>query len=221
MPLRILLLGPIPAETREALERLAGGGTILSTAESHDALNRIAADQPDLVVEGAHALDWAGSAAQFRSILEGEFARSVRYRHPLSMVIVGVDGGEALAATHGHDALDRFSRALADGLRRSLRQIDVLARTQADEIVIVLPETSAAGARIVAERARVLASKLIVKSGPELHPKALPLKASVSVGVCDIPAEDIASADEFLSKARAARRSAQTQGGGRVAPASA
>lgn len=221
MPLRILLLGPVPNETREALEKLAGRGAVLSTAEAHDALNKIATDQPDIVVEGAHALDWAESASQFRRILEGEFARSVRYRHPLSIVLVGVDGGEALAVTHGQDAVDRFGRALADGLRRSLRQIDLLARPQMDEIVIVLPETSAAGARIVAERARALASKLIVKSGPELHPKGLPLKASVSVGVCDIPAEGISSADEFLAKARAARRSAETEGGDRVASASA
>jgi diguanylate cyclase (GGDEF)-like protein len=213
---RILLLGPVPPETLAALEALPGGATILPPADAHELLSRIAAEQPDLVVEGAHSVDWAGSASLLHQILESEFARAVRYRHSLSILLIGVDGVDGLAATHGADAVDRFRAALAEALRRSLRQIDVVARTGSNEIAVLLPETTAAGARIVAERTRALASRLIVKSGQERERKGLPIKASVSVGLCDAPRDGLASAAEFLAAAREARHRAENGGGDRV-----
>lgn len=216
MTTRILVLGPLPPETLSALESLPGGATILPPAESHELLSRIAADQPDLVVEGAHAVDWSGLSSLLHQILESEFARACRYRHPLSILIVGIDGVDALAATHGESAVDRFRASLAEALRRSLRQIDVVAHTAPNEIAALLPETTAAGARIVAERVRSLASRLIVKSGADDSRPALPIKASVSVGVCDVPRESLACADDFLAAARAARRQAEANGGDRI-----
>lgn len=215
MTTRILVLGPVPPELLTALTELPGGATILRPAEAHELLSRVASDQPDLVVEGAHAVDWAASASRAHALLEREFVRAVRYRHPLSLVLVGVDHVDGLAATHGGEAIDRFRAALAEALRRSLRQIDVVARTGANEIAVLLPETTAAGARIVAERTRALASRLLVKS-PEGERKGLPIKASVSVGVCDAPRDGLLSAGEFLAAARDAKGRAEAQGGDRV-----
>jgi hypothetical protein len=61
-------------------------------------LTRVASEQPDLI-EGSLALDWAGSSTLLHQI-SSEFARAVRYRHPLSLVVVGIDGAEALTR-HG------------------------------------------------------------------------------------------------------------------------
>jgi diguanylate cyclase (GGDEF)-like protein len=212
---RVLVLGPLPPELLAALAALPGGATILPPAEAHELLSRVASDQPDLVVEGAHAVDWAGSASRARGLLDREFVRAVRYRHPLSLVLVGVDHVDGLAATHGDEAIDRFRAALAEALRRSLRRIDVVARTGSNEIAVLLPETTAAGARIVADRTRALASRLLVKS-PEGERKGLPIKASVSVGVCDAPRDGLLSAEDFLDTARAAKDRAEAAGGDRV-----
>lgn len=216
MALRILLLGPVPAETLAALESLPGGTVVLPPAEAHELLSRISVDQPDLVVEGAHAVDWTGSAGAFQRILENEFGRAVRYRHPLSILVVGIDGTKTLSATHGDEGVARFRDGLAEMLRRSLRKIDVVAPIATDEVAILLPETNASGARNVAERARALASRLIVKSGSSGDRHALPIKSSVSVGLCDAPQDGLGSAEAFLQAARTARRSGEQAGGDRT-----
>jgi len=216
MALRILVLGPLAPATQEALARIEEGVEILPPAASHELLGRIAADEPHAIVAGSGAVDWIGSSSLLHQVLVSEFARAVRYRHPLSVVLAGVDHHADLAGTHGDDALARWRAGLAEALRRSLRQIDVVARTGENELAILLPETTASGARVVAERARGLASHLIVKGGPEGERKALPLKASVSIGVCDAPRDGLASSDEFLAAARGALVRAMRAGGDRV-----
>ena len=214
MPTRILLLGPISPEALAALEALPGGVTILPPAESHNLLTRVTTEQPDLIVEGSHAVDWAGSSNVFREVLDSEFARAVRYRHPLSLMVAVIDGMDAMASTHGLESVDRFQAAFSQALRRSLRQIDVLAATSSGEFALLLPETTAAGARIVAERARALASRLLVKGDGDR--KALPVKTTVSVGVVDAPREACASSADLLAAARAGAARASSAGGDRV-----
>ena len=216
MPIRILVLGPVAPATLEALKRLPEEVEILPGAEAHEMLTRIATDQPNLVVAGDGAMDWAGSSSLLHQVLDSEFARAVRYRHPLSVVLVGVDGMDRVVGTHGELTFERWRGALAETLRRSLRQIDVLARTGPNEIAILLPETTAAGARVVAERARGLASRLIVKLGGAGGRPGLPVKASVSVGVCDAPRDGLGSSGEFLDAARSALARAVAAGGDAV-----
>jgi GGDEF domain-containing protein len=180
VPTRILILGPVSPETLAALEGLPGGVTILAPADAHELLTRVASEQPDLIVEGSLAVDWAGSSSLLHQILDSEFARAVRYRHPLAILLVSVDGADALNATHGVQAADGFRAALSEAMRRSLRQIDVVARTGPNEFTVLLPETTAAGGRIVAERTRALASRLIVKGGRDGERRAWRRRQSFS-----------------------------------------
>jgi len=221
LALRILVLGPIAPETLETLARLEPGVEVLPPAAAHDLLTRIATDEPQLVVHGAGAIDWAGSSSLLHQVLDSEFARATRYRHPLSILLLAVDHLDALVATHGAAALDEWRRGLAEALRRSLRKIDVIARTGANEIAILLPETTDAGARVVAERARALATRLLVKGEPAAARRALPVKASVSVGLCDAPRDGLESSGGFLDAARSSLRRAVEAGGDRVDPSAA
>jgi len=221
LALRILVLGSIAPETLAALAGLEPGTEVLPTAAAHEILSRIATDEPHLVVHGAGAFDWAGSSSLLHQVLDSEFARATRYRHPLSILLLAVDHLEALVSTHGEPALEEWRRALADALRRSLRQIDVIARTGSNEMAILLPETTGAGARVVAERARALASRIIVKGDGGAMRPALPVKASVSIGLCDAPSDGLDSSAAFLGAARAALQRARAAGGDRVDLASA
>ena len=221
MPLRILVLGEVTSETLAALARLEPGAEVLPPAAAHDLLSRIATDEPQLVVLGAGTVDWAGSSSLLHQVLDSEFARAVRYRHPLSILLLAIDHGEALVETHGASAVDEWRRGLAEALRRSLRKIDVIARTGANEMAILLPETTGAGARVVAERARALASRLLVKADGPAARRALPVKASVSVGLCDAPRDGLESIGDFLSAARTSLSRAAEAGGDRVDPAGA
>jgi len=212
---RILVLGPVPDDVRAALAALPGGPEIVAAPDAHAALAVLASAPPDLLVEGAHALDAALTATSFHRALATEFARAVRYRHPLALLIVGIDDAPNLISSHGERPVQRLSASLAEMLRRSLRQIDVLAPLGA-ELAILLPETSALGARSVAERIRALAARILVKGDASASRHSLPVKASVSVGICDAPRDGWTTAEAFLEAARSARRRGEEAGGDRT-----
>src|SRR5262249_28838886 len=182
----------------------------------HAALAVLAGAPPDLLVEGAHALDAALTASSFHRALAIEFARAFRYRHPLALLVVAIDDAPALISSHGERPVQRLNDALAEMLRRSLRQIDVLAPLGAAELAVLLPETSASGAQSVAEPIRVLAARIIVKGDSPANRPSLPVKGSVSVGICDAPRDGLTTAEAFLEAARSARRRGEEAGGDRT-----
>ncbi len=218
MALRILILGPVSAETAKTLAALEGGAEVLSAPASHQALERLAATPPDVVALGEPEPRLPRGGVPFEQLARNEFARSERYGHPLAVLALALDRPEALEEAHGGSAVDAYVASLEDALRRSIRQMDLLARTGDHELFAILPETAATGARIVAERARGLAAGLIVKRTDGRRP-ALPLKALWSAGIAAAPAEGIGRAEDLLARARQALDAAHASGGDRVAAA--
>ena len=74
-----------------------------------------------------------------------------RYREPLACVLVDLDQRESLRAD-GEARLDAAYRELAARVLRAVREIDVVARTPRDEVLLLLPSTPLTGALAVAER---------------------------------------------------------------------
>ena len=83
--------------------------------------------------------------------LEVELAR-VRRGHPLALLLVDLDHFKAVNDTQGHLEGDAVLRRVAAALERATREIDIAGRFGGDEFVVVLPDTDAAQAAIVAER---------------------------------------------------------------------
>ncbi|HEY1991045.1 MAG TPA: diguanylate cyclase, partial [Gammaproteobacteria bacterium] len=90
----------------------------------------------------------------FMELAEGEFLRSRRYRRDLSLLLLDADHFKGINDSHGHDVGDRVLRLLADTCRQGLRQLDVVGRYGGEELVVLLPEASAAMAQETAERLR-------------------------------------------------------------------
>jgi diguanylate cyclase len=86
--------------------------------------------------------------------LDQEYARFVRYRAPLSLIILDIDHFKKLNDAHGHRAGDRALTLVAKLLRDSLRETDFIARYGGEEFVALLPETAGENARVVAEKLR-------------------------------------------------------------------
>jgi diguanylate cyclase (GGDEF)-like protein len=145
-----------------------------------------------------------------------EFSRAVRYRHPVALVTLSVDGRDGLIGTYGPAAVEEFHGVLADALRRCLRDVDLLYRASDDEIAAILPETTAAGARIPADRFLTQTSRLIFKPTVVTDRPMLPLKATSSIGVADGPRAGVSSAEDLLSRARESLGSARVAGGARI-----
>jgi diguanylate cyclase (GGDEF)-like protein len=96
----------------------------------------------------------------FKERLTEELARHKRYKRPLSLAILDLDGFKAVNDTQGHAAGDDVLRDVAALLRRELRNTDFAFRIGGDEFAVLMPETHENDARIGVTRfvSAVLAS---------------------------------------------------------------
>jgi len=84
---------------------------------------------------------------------EREIARVRRYGHPLSVIAFGIDSFDAITARHGSDSAEIVLNRIAAVVSEQIRMSDSLFRMDAEsEFLLLLPETDAAEARLIAER---------------------------------------------------------------------
>jgi diguanylate cyclase (GGDEF)-like protein len=88
----------------------------------------------------------------FMHLAEREIKRAERYGHPIAVIMMDIDQFKNVNDTYGHQAGDEVLRVVADRCRAGLREVDLLGRYGGEEFVILLPETSPSGAKLVAER---------------------------------------------------------------------
>ena len=110
--------------------------------------------------------------------LAHEMDRSRRYGSDLSILMVDVDNLKMINDRHGHEAGDAVLKNLADTMAKAVRAVDVAGRwTGGDEFLVVLPDTSAAQARRMAQRLLDRMQERPVQCGPER------LISGLSIGV--------------------------------------
>lgn len=142
----------------------------------------------------------------FNEKLQEEWARSARYRTPLSMVLLDVDNFKSYNDSFGHPAGDEVLKKVASVLDAAVRGTDFLARYGGEEFVLLLPNTDADGAMILAERLRQKIADVPWKERP----------VTVSLGVGSTfggpePATDLTTvADGALYGSKAAGRNRVT-----------
>jgi diguanylate cyclase (GGDEF)-like protein len=111
-----------------------------------------------------------------------EIKRCKRHGIPLSVIFLDLDGFKGINDQYGHLAgsgtLTEVGRILAEGVRES----DILARYGGDEFVVVLPETPASGALVIAERLR-----RAIEEHRFLEPQGIAARISASFGISTYP----------------------------------
>lgn len=90
----------------------------------------------------------------FFELAENEFSRSLRYSRPLSVMMFDIDFFKRINDTFGHTSGDMVLKMVAKTTKETVRTTDIPTRYGGEEFVILLPETSAAEAAIVAEKLR-------------------------------------------------------------------
>ncbi|MDX1266100.1 MAG: diguanylate cyclase, partial [Oceanisphaera sp.] len=90
----------------------------------------------------------------WENLLDSEFSRYQRYGHPSSLVLIDIDNFKLINDRYGHPAGDEVIRHLAATIRAILRSTDQAGRYGGEEFGIILPETDAEGAVVIAERLR-------------------------------------------------------------------
>lgn len=86
--------------------------------------------------------------------LEDEMTRSLRYKDPLSIIILDVDNFKQINDQFGHHTGDMVLIELSRRISNSIRNCDVFARWGGEEFIILLPHTEKKMAAELAERLR-------------------------------------------------------------------
>jgi len=116
----------------------------------------------------------------FQDVLARELKRAERYGRPLSLVIFDIDNFKSYNDTYGHARGDEVIQKIAEILQEETRVVDLAARYGGEEFVLVLPETEAREARVVAEKVRKLVESHSFWAGEERR-----IKISLSAGVSE------------------------------------
>jgi diguanylate cyclase (GGDEF)-like protein len=124
--------------------------------------------------------------------LEIELARTRRYREPLALLLVDLDGLKRINDRFGHHAGDEAIRILADAIRSQLRETDFAARWGGDEFAVVAPNTTENAAVALAERIR----SSILRQG-----KGWTLSGSVGVATIDPRTKEVIEDPAALMRA--------------------
>ncbi len=95
------------------------------------------------------------NARGFARRLDAEIRRSKRYREPLSLLFLDLDGLKEINDRYGHRAGSEALREVGTVIRAELRESDAGARWGGDEFTILAPNTEIAAALSFAERIRV------------------------------------------------------------------
>lgn len=151
----------------------------------------------------------------FDRALEVETARAGRYDHPLALIILDIDSFKTYNDAYGHPAGDERLRAIADLLRSTVREPDVVARYGGEEFALILPHADKAGALNLAERLRAAAEAAAPASPDSGKPNP---GFTVSIGVAAFP-DDAETPQALVLAADNAELAAKRSGKNRVCPA--
>lgn len=138
--------------------------------------------------------------------LDEELARR-RRGHPLVAVMIDLDRFKRVNDEAGHAEGDALLAKIGESLGRAVRVTDVVGRYGGDEFVLLLPDTDAEEARIVAERV-VLGVREVGRAFDALR------SVTASVGLAAATEKD--DARSLLSRADDAAYAAKSHHGDRV-----
>ncbi len=143
-----------------------------------------------------------------------EIKRSMRYRHPLALIMCDIDHFKEVNDNYGHQAGDYILKEFVKCIRGVIREnMDWLARYGGEEFLIAVGETDLEGAMILAERLRIKVNKLDLEYGG----RTMKISASFGVVSCD-PArtKEELSADILVSRVDKCLYQAKAAGRDRV-----
>jgi len=129
-------------------------GESLTLLVGHDVTERVRLLQEVERLSITDPLTGLHNRRHFNATANEELRRATRYQRPLSAVMIDVDHFKRVNDTHGHPAGDKVLVAAATTCVSGTRSVDVKARLGGEEFCLLLPETDAEGAMVVAERLR-------------------------------------------------------------------
>lgn len=150
------------------------------------------------------------NAKYFDRALQNELTRANRFDRPLTIVMADMDLLRNINNTYGHLAGDEVLIGVANILKKSVREYDVVVRFGGEEYAILMPETSPDDAfpRVEAMRENIEKTEFSIATS------IVPIKVTMSFGVAgrsgfdQMPSDIIHNADAALYYAKLKGRNA-------------
>ena len=139
--------------------------------------------------------------------LARELERFARRGTPLCVAICDIDHFKRINDHYGHNVGDNVLRAVSNVLRSSVPRTDIVGRWGGEEFLVILPESTLATARVVAERLRLGLEHAADGLDGDVH-------VTASIGVALATAE--MNTDQLLEAADRALYRAKSGGRNRV-----
>jgi len=146
----------------------------------------------------------------FREKLRERYLESVRYKIPLSIMVIDIDDFKKINDTYGHLAGDMVLKELAKILTLNVREVDIVARYGGEEFVILLPHVNLRDTEVIANRIlkQVEAKEFIYDLNV--------IRATISIGVSSIHDKPVKDENELLKYADEALYLVKNSGKNRV-----
>jgi diguanylate cyclase (GGDEF)-like protein len=168
-----------PAHRDELIARIKNGLRILELERSLKEAN-----EEIRILSITDTLTGAYNRGYLNQRLPQEIKRSIRYRHPLSLILSDIDHFKKVNDQYGHLAGDHVLKEFVRCIQESIRdQIDWAARYGGEEFLVVLPETDFNGAMLLAERLRETCSQHVITVQDQ------PISITASFGVTGLASE--------------------------------
>ncbi|KPL04990.1 MAG: hypothetical protein AMJ73_03045 [candidate division Zixibacteria bacterium SM1_73] len=131
----------------------------------------------------------------FTRKLSQEIKRAERYKQSLSLLMIDIDWFKRCNDTYGHLFGNKVLKKLAQRIKDSVRDVDVVNRYGGEEFAVILPQTSKKDARMIGERIR----RKVEMADFVTEEDGLLIKVTVSLGVATFP-DDATSAEPLVEK---------------------
>lgn len=148
----------------------------------------------------------------FQDILQREIVHAQRYSSNISMIMADIDNFKSYNDAHGHLQGDIALKKVANILLQNTRGIDLVARFGGEEFVVLLPQTTIAGARITAEKLREKIEEEVFSGADESQPSG---RLTMSFGLATYP-DHTPEMEQLLELADQALYKAKETGRNRV-----
>jgi len=146
----------------------------------------------------------------FTMEFEKELKRGERYNYSVSFIILDIDDFKKVNDDFGHEIGNEVLKKLSNILLKELRTVDIVARYGGEEFVILLPNTTKEGAKVLAERLRSQVEKKFSTIGTKNFPHI-----TITLGISSFP-EDGNNLYELIEKADRALYYGKRHGKNRV-----
>jgi diguanylate cyclase (GGDEF)-like protein/PAS domain S-box-containing protein len=139
-------------------------------------------------------------------LIDREAKRNQRYGSSFGLLMLDVDNFKNINDSYGHASGDQVLHRVAQLCLATVRDIDTLGRVGGEEFAVLVPDSTEAGTRYLAERLRRVVADTVIEIGSDCR-----LSVTISVGAT-LHRNDDGSVDATLARADKALYQAKRAG---------